>query len=306
VKFRALGKTGLQVSVIGLGTHQFSGEWAKEFSGGEVKRMLERAHDLGINFVDTAECYGDHVVESLIGKSIQPRRTEWIVATKFGHAYLGSPQKTDAWSADQVRRQLEDSLRALQTDYIDLYQFHSGGNDAFRNDGLWTMLHQQVQAGKIRWLGLSLAADLMLRNDLQQLRAATDAGISVVQVVYNRLQRKAEEDVFPLCRAQGFGVLARVPLAKGFLGGHYRAGAVFPQNDTRSTYDMEFNNRQLELVEKIRQEELPAGQSMAQWALAWCLKNAVVSSAIVGSKNLAQLDQNAGASQLIPIEAPAR
>jgi aryl-alcohol dehydrogenase-like predicted oxidoreductase len=298
VKYRALGKTGLSVSAIGLGTHQFSGEWAKEFSAGEVERMLGRACDLGINFLDTAECYGDHAVESVVGKSIKSRRADWLVATKFGHAHAGSPKKTEAWSADAVRRQLEDSLRALQTDHIDLYQFHSGGNKAFLNKELWTMLHEQVRAGKIRWLGLSLAADLMLKNDLQQLHAAPQVNVSAVQVVYNRLQTKAEEQVFPFCQKQQLGVLARVPLAKGFLGGNYRPGAAFPENDTRSAYGAEFNNRQLELVEKIRREELPPSQNMAQWALAWCLKNPAVASVIVGCKNIAQLESNAAAGEL--------
>jgi aryl-alcohol dehydrogenase-like predicted oxidoreductase len=298
VKYRPLGKTGLSVSVIGLGTHQFSGEWAKEFSAGEVERMLGRARELGINFLDTAECYGDHAVESVVGNSIKSRRADWMVATKFGHAHVGSPQKTEAWSADQVRRQLEDSLRALQTDHIDLYQFHSGGNEAFQNEELWTMLHEQVRAGKIRWLGLSLAASLMLKNDLQQLHAAPRVNVSAVQVVYNRLQTKAGEQVFPFCQKQQLGVLARVPLAKGFLGGNYRPGAAFPENDTRSAYGAEFNNRQLELVEKIRREELPPGQNMAQWALAWCLKNPAVASVIVGCKTIAQLESNAAAGEL--------
>ncbi len=296
MKYRALGKTGLDVSVIGLGTYQFSGEWAKDFSEAEVKLMLKRAHELGINFVDTAECYGDHAVESLIGKSIKHCREDWIVATKFGHAYKGATQKTDAWSADQVRRQLEGSLRALQTDHIDLYQFHSGGNEVFQNEELWAMLQDQVHAGKIRFLGLSLSADLMLKDDLQQLFAAPKANISVVQAVYNRLQRKAEEQVFPFCQAHQWGVLARVPLAKGFLGGNYRPGAVFPENDTRSAYGAEFNNRLLEQVEKIRHEELLSGRNMAQWALAWCLKNPAVSSVIVGCKDIVQLESNAGAA----------
>ena len=298
MKYRTLGKTGLSVSVIGLGTHQFSGEWAKEFTPGEVERMLGRARDLGINFLDTAECYGDHAVESVVGKSIKSRRADWMVATKFGHAYAGSPQKTEAWSADQVRRQLEDSLRALQTDHIDLYLFHSGSNEAFQNETLWTMLHEQVRAGKIRWLGLSLAANLMLKNDLQQLHVAPRVNVSAVQVVYNRLQTKAEEQVLPLCQKQQLGVLARVPLAKGFLGGNYRPGAAFPENDTRSAYGAEFNNQQLELVEKIRREELPPGQNMAQWALAWCLKNPAVASVIVGCKTIAQLESNAAAEGL--------
>ena len=159
------------------------------------------------------------------------------------------------------------------------------------------MLQKQVQAGKIRWLGLSLAADLMLKNDLQQLHAAPESGVSAVQIVYNRLQRKAEEQVLPFCQSQKLGVLARVPLAKGFLGGNYRPGAVFPENDTRSAYGEEFNNRQLELVEKIRREELPPGQNLAHWALSWCLKNPAVASVIVGCKQMAQLESNAAAAE---------
>src|SRR5262245_30016656 len=123
MKFRQLGKTGLQVSVIGLGTHQFSGEWAMEFSVREVEQLLGPAGSLGINFLDTAECYGDHFVESLLGKAIGNHRSDWIVATKFGHQYSNGSEKKEAWSPEQVQRQLEDSLRALQTDYIDLYQF---------------------------------------------------------------------------------------------------------------------------------------------------------------------------------------
>ncbi len=296
VKYRVLGKTGLDVSVIGLGTHQFSGEWAKDFSEAEVKGILQRARELGINFIDTAECYGDHAVEALIGKCIKQSREDWIVASKFGHTYVSPTQKKDAWAPDQVRRQLEDSLRALQTDHIDLYQFHSGSNVVFQNEELWTMLGEQVQAGKIRFLGLSLSADLMLKDDLQQFFGSPLVNVSVVQIVYTRLQRKAEEHVLPFCQAQQLGVLARIPLAKGFLGGKYRPGTVFSKNDIRSSYGVEFNDRLLEQVEKIRHEELPPGQNIAQWALAWCLKNPAVSSVIVGCKDIVQLELNAGVS----------
>jgi aryl-alcohol dehydrogenase-like predicted oxidoreductase len=123
--------------------------------------------------------------------------------------------------------------------------------------------------------------------------------VDVIQVVYNRLQRKAEEHVLPFCEAHRLGVLARVPLAKGFLGGHYKPGAVFPTNDTRSTYSQKFNDEQLRLVEEIKLNEVPSSQNMAQWALAWCLKNKVVSSVVVGCKNIAQLESNAAASGII-------
>lgn len=293
MRFRTLGKTSLEVSVIGLGTHQFSGEWAKEFSADEVQRLLDRAYQLGINFLDTAECYGDHQVESLVGAAIKGRRADWILATKFGHRYVSASEKHDVWSASEVRQQLDKSLKALRTDYVDLYQFHSGTNEAFENEALWQMLNGQIQAGKIRFLGISLAAKLLSKNDLRQVRAAANVNASVIQVVYNRLHRDAERELLPFCEAAKLGVLARVPLAKGFLAGGYEPGAVFPANDTRSTFGVEFNEDQLKLVEEIRQHEVPPGQNMAQWALGWCLQNRAVSSVIVGCKNIQQLETNA-------------
>src|SRR5436190_8351297 len=112
MKYRTLGSTGLKVSVIGLGTHQFSGEWARQFSAAEVSQILDRAHQLGINLLDTAECYGDHSVEKLIGQSIKNSRDDWIIGTKFGHRYDELGRKLDAWSASEVLEQLEKSLRA--------------------------------------------------------------------------------------------------------------------------------------------------------------------------------------------------
>jgi len=298
MKYRALGKTGVDVSTIALGTHQFSGEWARQYTAADVAAMLARARELGINLLDTAECYGNHAVEALIGEAIQKDRGNWLIATKFGHAYLdGSEKKSDAWSAALVQRQLEDSLKALRTDRIDLYQFHSGTNKDFENDELWTMLNTQVRAGKIRWLGISLSADALLKDDMRQLHAASKIGASVIQVVYNRLQRKAEEQVLPYCAKENLGVLVRVALAKGFLSGNYKPGAVFSKDDTRSTYSQQFNDEQLRMVEEIKTKEVPGGQNMAQWALAWCLKQKAVSSVIAGCKSIAQLEANAGATK---------
>ena len=298
MKYRTLGRTGLEVSVIGLGTHQFSGEWAKQFSAAEVDQLLGRARELGINFIDTAECYGDHAVERVIGQSISRKRGDWILATKFGHRYASPSEKLEAWSPDQVLQQLENSLRALQTDYVDLYQFHSGGNEAFNNDGLWMMLNDQVRTGKVRHLGISLGASLVQKNDLQQLNSAKNVHAQVLQILYNRLFREAERHILPFCKQHHLGVLARVPLAKGFLSGAYKPGATFVPGDIRSQYSATFNEEQLRQAEEIKQREIPSGQNMAQWALAWCLKHPAVSSVIVGCKSIEQLQLNAGATQL--------
>lgn len=298
MKYRVLGKTGLRVSVIGLGTHQFSGEWAKAFQPAEVASLLSRARDLGINFLDTAECYGHHTVEGLLGQAMARNRADWLLATKFGHEQVPGAEKREAWSVAEVQRQLEDSLRALGTDYIDLYQFHSGGNAVFQNDKLWSMLNRQVEAGKVRFLGVSLAASLLQKGDMVQVRQAGEYNASVIQVLYNRLHTEAEREVLPFCEEQKLGVLARVPLAKGFLGGAYKPGAVFDKADTRSTFGEAFNEEQLRRVQEIREREVPAGQNMAQWALCWCLKPSAVSAVVVGCKSQEQLELNAAAADL--------
>ncbi len=295
--YRRLGKTELKVSVIGLGTHQFSGEWGKDFTQKEVSEILSKAADLGINLVDTAECYGDHLVEELVGKGIKGKRHDYIIATKFGHGYAGMLQTIPMWSADDVIKQLDASLRALQTDYIDVYQFHSGSNSDFENDDLWQMLNNQVKAGKIRHLGISLSASSVESDDLSQMHSAAKIGVQAIQTVYNRLERKAEEAVFPFCQENDLGVLARVPLAKGFLSGKYKPGSVFSDNDIRSKYRR--NQQWLEMVEQIKKQELPPNIVMSEWALAWCLKNGAVSAVIPGVKDLGQLESNARAVLLL-------
>ncbi len=296
MKYRRLGKTGRKVSVIGIGTWQFGGEWGKSFSQDEVNRILGRGKELGINLIDTAECYGDHLSERLIGGYLkQDRREDWFVATKFGHQFHSHLTRTDRYSASDVLEQLDASLKALQTDYIDLYQFHSGSNEAFDNDELWTMLDKQVQAGKIRHLGTSIGKN----DNLYQTEQSSRVHSEVIQVIYNRLDRKPEDKVFPSCIEQHLGVLARVPLASGYLSGKYKPGAVFAANDVRHNHDKEAALDKLKQVEEIRLNEVPQGMDMAQWALAWSLKHDAVTSVIPGCKSVEQVESNAAAAQWV-------
>src|SRR4051794_6034014 len=190
MKFRQLGRTGLKVSAIGVGTWQFGGEWGHDFTQAEVDAILDEAEECGINLIDTAECYGDHLSEKFIGDYLSRRqRSKWIVATKFGHGYhAGQPKKFDAFSASAVQQQLEASLRALKTDFVDVYQFHSGSDAEYFNEGLWQLLNQQKAAGKIRSLGCSISSKGEL---VEQVRDARKFGIDVLQIVYNRLERRA-------------------------------------------------------------------------------------------------------------------
>jgi myo-inositol catabolism protein IolS len=295
MKYRQIGKTGLKVSVVGLGTWQFGGEWGKDFTRKEVDEILQTAKDSGINFIDTAECYGDHLSEKFIGESVKANRSHWVIATKFGHYYRGLMQRDRDYSAHGTIVQLEASLKALRTDYIDLYQFHSGPDDALTNDDLWTALEKQVQAGKIRHLGISIGKTF---DHEKQLKQASKLPIETVQLEYNRLSREPEEKALPLCEQNHYGVLARVPLASGYLSGKYDPGTAFAANDVRTRHNQEDVKRKLEEVEKIKKAEVPEGIDMSQWALAWCLRHAAVTTVIPGCKNPQQVITNAKAADI--------
>ncbi|OXM85323.1 aldo/keto reductase [Paenibacillus rigui] len=296
MKYRRLGSTNVKVSVIGVGTWQFGGEWGKAFTQDEADAILDQAQASGINLIDTAECYGDHTSEALIGNYMARRRREdWVIATKFGHHFHGHQERTQHWSPQEVLDQLDASLKSLQTDYIDVYQFHSGSDEAFDQDELWTLLDKQVQAGKIRHLGTSIGSN----DNLHQTAASRKVGSQVIQVVYNRLDRKPEERVFPSCEEQDLGVLARVPLASGYLSGKYKPGAVFGDNDVRQRHDREQTIAKLEEVQRIRENEVPQGMDMATWSLAWCLKHPAVTAVIPGCKSPEQVISNAAAAEYV-------
>lgn len=293
--YRKLGKTDLTVSVVGVGAWQFGGEWGMALSQFDVDRILSKARDLGLNLIDTAECYGDHRSESLIGQTIKRNRRDWIIATKFGHKFHGNFDRTYHWSPDEVIHQLNDSLNALGTDYIDIYQFHSGSDEAFDNADLWEALNRQVKAGKIRHLGVSVGEN----DNLHQVQKASDFGIGAVQVVYNRLDRVPEHRVFPACQEQNLGVLARVPLASGLLSGKYKPGDEFTaEDDVRSLRDRKEIREKLEKVREIKETEVPDGVPMATWALAWCLQHPAVTSVIPGCKTTEQVEMNARAADM--------
>ena len=302
MKYRRLGKTNLKVSVVGIGTWQYGGEWGKNFDEAEVKKILDRGFDLGFNFIDTAECYGDHLSERLIGKAVKEKRKEWIIATKFGHKFISHLNRETVWDVAGVKKQLEDSLRALQTDYIDLYQFHSGNDEVFNNEELWLMLQNEVKAGKIRHLGISISNKEGI-NSLEQTKSASKVGAEVIEAVYNRLEKYPEEEIFPACIEQDLGVLARVPLASGLLSGKYKKGTVFSDNDVRASKDHKQIDLQLEEIEEIMKNEVPAGVNMAEWAIAWSLKHDAVSTCIPGFKNIEQLESGAKAADLEMVSA---
>jgi myo-inositol catabolism protein IolS len=299
MKYRRLGKSGLEVSVVGIGTYQFGGEWGKDFTQREVDAILGAAADCGINFIDTAECYGDHLAEQLVGDYLRHSRSRWIVATKFGHRFHGFQDRSRQWRPEEVRRQIDDSLRALRSDYIDLLQYHSPSSEELLTSGLKDLLELEVRAGKVRHIGISLTTDLCRSSDTFQVQKAPELNVQVMQILYNRLERTAENGILPLCRELDLGVITRVPLASGLLSGKYESGSSFPDNDVRAHRERSELEEMLREVERIRREELPEAMFLSGWALAWCLKHPAVSCVIPGCKSVQQVLQNAQAAELL-------
>jgi aryl-alcohol dehydrogenase-like predicted oxidoreductase len=292
---RILGSTGLRVSAVGIGTWQLGGEWGHDYSQSEADAIFDKGAELGINLIDTAECYGDHLSERLIGDYLSRReRSRWVIATKFGHRFNSFLNRTDDFSLKGVREQLEESLKSLRIEAIDIYQFHSGADALFHNQELWTMLAEQKRAGKIRHLGISILG----KGSELQAREARHVGAEVLQVIYNRLDRRPEQTVFPHAEKNKLGILARVPLASGLLTGKFRPGASFEATDVRATFDSQKMQSDLAEVERLRQSEVPPGVPMGEWALAWCLKNPLVSCVIPGCKSAAQVEANARAAHV--------
>lgn len=281
MKYRRLGKTNLKVSVLGIGTYQFGGQWGKSFEQDEATKMIRAARDLGVNLIDTAAGYGDHWSEMLIGNAIAGERDRWVLATKFN---LYTP-------ADALK-QLEDSLRALRTDHVDLYQFHSGNDQLFENPAMWEALQKQVEAGKIRHLGNSVSPN----TNVFQIERSDKYHVKTMQIIYNRLRREPEEAAFAACQKLDLGVLARVPLASGFLTGKYLPGDRF--TDVRKAFKPEDLDRMLGEAQRIRQTEATPGIPFNQWALGWCLQHPAVTCALVGCKSVEHVTANMPAGGL--------
>jgi len=295
MKYRTLGSTGLDVSVVGVGTWQFGGEWGQTFCQADVNAIFDAARATDINLIDTAECYGDHLSEQLTGAAIRHDRGRWVIATKFGHKFHAPFERSEPRRPRDVVQQLEDSLRALRTDVVDIWQYHSWSDDTFFDEDVVAVAHKLKDQGKIRYLGNSVGSN----TNVRQVEASRRMGIEVIQIIYNRLSTEPEETTFPVCIEQNLGVLARVPLASGYLSGKYKPGHVFDPQEVRGRHDAEARDRKLAQAQQIQRDEVPPGVDMAAWALAWCLRHPAVTCVIPGCKSAGQVHANAAAAALV-------
>ncbi|MDO8510311.1 MAG: aldo/keto reductase [bacterium] len=291
MQYRTLGKTAIEVSVVGIETHQWSGMGGKFFAREDVQAILERAQKFGINFIDTGECYFFHAAERVIGEALGSSRKKFIIATKFGHT--SEPERTArTWTAEGIKKSLDDSLRALKTDYIDIYELHINSEEDLNcfEDTVGEVAKALKQAKDdriIRSIGICLGDNELFDKKGKILEVAIrEVGVESVEVVYNRLHREAETGVLPMAQKYGLGVIARVPLAKGYLSSRFK-----PSN---KNYDA----RLVAEVENIKKKEVPEGVDIAEWAINWCIKNPAVASVIPGCSAPEQLDSTCRALNL--------
>ena len=301
--YRTLGKTGLRISEVGFGCWAIGGPstlGGRVIGWGEVDdatsiRALETAFDLGINFFDTADVYGRGHSEKLVGQAFEKKRDQVIIASKVGNVVTPDNKWIKVYSPDWIATALEASLKRLRTDYIDVYQLHSPPADFEYGDDVVAALERHKEAGKIRFYGISLPTDESAEVPALHVLAQKKP-CDVFQVVHNILVRRPEQELFPACIEANVGIIARVPLASGFLTGKFRADTTFGSDDHRShEFSPERIRQTVEKVDRLR-EFVSGTKTLAQLALQYCLSQPAVSVVIPGAKTPQQVKDNAAAS----------
>jgi len=307
VKYRSFGRTGWKISEISFGAWAIGGSWG-QVSDEEALGALRKAVECGVNFFDTADVYGNGRSERLIAQARKECKEEIIVATKAGRRL---PRQTvEGYSAANLIGWVEDSLRNLSTDALDLLQLHGPPTELYSQPEVFEILDGLVKAGKIRYYGVSV------EKVEEALKAIEQPSVQSVQIIFNCFRQRPAEEFFSRAKQRQVGVLARVPLASGLLTGKLGRDSAFAADDHRNfnrhgeafdvgeTFSGVDYNIGLEAVEEIR-AIFPVGVSMSQFALRWILMFDAVSCAIPGGKRPEQVADNCRASGLPPLSSEA-
>jgi aryl-alcohol dehydrogenase-like predicted oxidoreductase len=305
MEMRTLGTTGVKVSPLCLGAMMF-GAWGNP-DRDESIRIIHRALDAGINFVDTADVYSRGESEEIVGKALAGgRRDNVILATKV-HGTMGDEDGRDPNQRGNSRRwivrEVESSLRRLGTEWIDLYQIHRPEDDTDIDETLGA-LTDLVRAGKVRYIGSSTFPASRIVEAQWTARRRGRERFVCEQPPYSILVRGIEADVLPTCRRHGMGVIPWSPLAGGWLTGRYRVGQELPRSHRAERvpgrYDMSLpgNQRKLEAAEALAGLAEEAGITLIETALAWVIRHPAVTSAIIGPRTMEQLESQLPAAEV--------
>ena len=301
MEMRTLGRTGMKVSPLCLGAMMF-GAWGNRDHDDSIA-IIHRALDAGINFIDTADVYSRGESEEIVGKALAGgRRDDVVLATKV-HGSMGDDPNRYGNSRRWIVREVEDSLRRLKTDWIDLYQIHRPEDDTEIDETLGA-LTDLVRAGKVRAIGSStFPASRIVEAQWVAEKRGRERFVCE-QPPYSMLVRGVESDVLPTCLRHGMGVIPWSPLAGGWLSGRYRKGADVPQTHRAERiprrYDMALpgNQRKLEAADALAGVAEEAGVSLIHLALAFVIRHPAVTAAIIGPRTMEQLESQLGAAEV--------
>lgn len=292
MEYRLLGRTGVKVSPLCLGAMMF-GPWGNNDHADAI-RIIHRALDAGINFIDTADVYSGGTSEEIVGKAIEGRRDDVFLATKFFMPMNPDDPNQSGGSRRWIIREVENSLRRLNTDYIDLYQVHRPSPDTDVEETLGA-LTDLVRQGKVRYIGSSSYSGSQIVEAQWAARERNLERFVTEQPPYSILARGIEEDVLPTVQRHRMGTLSYSPLAGGWLSGRWRKdSASSPTSSARPSarFDMTrfANQRKLDLVEDLAQLAEESGLSLIELAIAFVINHPGITSAIVGPRTMAQLE----------------
>ena len=294
MEYRTLGKSGLKVSEIGLGSNNFGARADEETSANVINQALE----MGINFIDTAEMYARGQSEEIIGKTIKGKRPQLIIATKFGHP-MNAGANQHGGSRQYLLKALDASLKRLNTDYIDLYYIHAPDPVTPILETLSTM-DDMVRAGKVRYIGCSNFVAWQISEAWWTSHHHNLEAFIVTQPRYNLLDRSIEPELVPCCQACGIGVIPWGPLASGFLTGKYRRGQQIPAEyrlaDPIPIYNDVLTDENYDKLAKLESFAKERGHNVGELAIAWLLSHPWSGSVIAGAMSKEQLSANIAAA----------
>jgi len=302
MRYRRLGESGLAVSVVGLGCNNFG----RRIDQAQTQAVVNAAIDCGITLFDTADSYGTPAgtSEEFLGAALRAngRRDEVIIATKFGNDTRGAngPDWNARGSRRYIMRAVEASLRRLDTDYIDLYQFHRP-DPATPIDETLSALDDLVHSGKVRYIGCSNFAAWQVADAAWRAKTANLTPFISAQNEYSLIQRSAEAELIPACRAYGVGLLPYFPLANGLLAGRHRRDAIAPGSRLTHEQFADYVARApWDVIERVADFAKERGLSMVEVAIGWLAAQPTVGSVIAGASTPEQVRANAAAAQWIP------
>ncbi len=297
MNYRTLGKTGLKISELSIGTWQLGGTWGSDFNFKNAEEIVHTAIDKGINFIDTADVYSDRLSEKTVGKVVRSRSEEVYIATKCGRQL--NPHTNATYQIPVLRKYVEDSLTNLGVDRIDLMQLHCPPTEVYYRPEIFGLFDDLVEEGKLRSYGVSV------EKVEEALKAIEYPGVSTVQIIFNMFRQRPSELFFREAKAKNVGIIARVPLASGLLTGKFtktstfaegdhrffnRDGAGFDKGETFSGVNFDLG---LEAVDALK--AIFPNQSLVHKAIQWILAFDEVGCVIPGVSKLPQLESNLAA-----------